>query len=359
MPIINLEAGFDFLSPEYEALFNASRATMFQSPQWLSDFYTILAPPLNAEPLILTIRDDNGDLMMVLPLVRQTQFGARIIQPADLGISDYNTIIARPGALETLTASEQLLASLRAALRPFDIFLFRKERDELPDIDQLFANAKRTPNENQAYHVHLAPDFEVWKLENMSKNLRKSSKRKLRNFSSDVGAFEFITATEPTRIKEAFDFLRATRVERFADDLLNQDAYFNFYLTHAINTAKSGKSCTYIGKANGEIVTAEFGIVGNGTCYALLGAFLGEQYAKYSLGNLSLTSMMEQRTLAGDKSFDLTIGAEDYKQRFNATPTILHNTILTNGLRGKLMSLIYNHGGPIKQALKKLSPNVH
>lgn len=358
-PVIGLEDGFDFLSAEYIDLFNASKATMFQSPQWLADLYNTLVPHLDASPVVITVRDSDGTLMMVLPLVRQTRFGAKIIQPADIGVSDYNTMVARSGVLATIVADRELMASLKTALHPFDILLFRKERDELPSINQLFAETKRTLNENQAYHVELQPDFEAWKRENMSKNLRKSSGRKLRNFSSEIGAYEFITATEPEEIEAAFNFLRQTRVERFADDLLSQDTYFNFYLTHAINTAKTGTSCTYLGKANGEIVTAEFGIVGNGTCYALLGAFLGEEYAKYSLGNLSLTSMMEQRTLAGDKWFDLTVGSEDYKQRFNATPTVLHNTILTNGPVGALMSLTYSHGGPIKQALKKLSPNVH
>lgn len=356
---ITLENDFDFLSDEYAVLFKASNATVFQSPRWLHDIYTNLSKSLDAAPVVITARDTNGQLQLLLPLVRQSRFGAKIVQAADLGVSDYNTLVAKPGVLAKIAGDRDLLDKLKTQLLPFDILLFRKERDELPSINQLFTETTRTLNENQAYRVELGSDFEVWKRENMSKNLRKSSGRKLRNFSSNVGEYEFTTAETPEEIEAAFNFLRATRVERFADDLLNQEAYFNFYLNHAISTAKSGTSCTYIGRANDQIVTAEFGVVSNGTCFALLGAFLGEEYAKYSLGNLSLTSMMEQRTLAGDSWFDLTIGAEDYKQRFSATPTILHNTILTNGPVGSLMSLTYRHGGPVKEALKKLSPNVH
>jgi hypothetical protein len=54
---VTAEPRFDFLGAEYGRLFESSDATAFQHPLWLDGLYRNLAPPLGAEPLVITLRD--------------------------------------------------------------------------------------------------------------------------------------------------------------------------------------------------------------------------------------------------------------------------------------------------------------
>ena len=129
MPKINMVSQFDFLSDDYKTLFEQSNATIFQSPFWLDSLYRKLPEFLDAEAVIVTMHDETKQqLLMVMPFVRQTKFGGKIMQPADLGISDYNSIIVLPEALDALKNQKDLSAQLKQAIGPFDILLFRKQR---------------------------------------------------------------------------------------------------------------------------------------------------------------------------------------------------------------------------------------
>src|ERR1041384_4084659 len=85
---VAVEPLFDFLSGEYAQLFAWSRATAFQHPRWLDALYRKLAPAVNADPVIVTVRRE-GHLAMLLPLVRRRYGTLAAIQFADLGGSDY------------------------------------------------------------------------------------------------------------------------------------------------------------------------------------------------------------------------------------------------------------------------------
>ena len=87
---VALENSFDFLSDEYRALFENSRATAFQNPLWLDHLYRRLAPRLDAEPLIIAVRwSNNGRLALILPLIRRRYGVMKVIEFADLKVCDY------------------------------------------------------------------------------------------------------------------------------------------------------------------------------------------------------------------------------------------------------------------------------
>src|SRR5436305_9876219 len=62
-------------------------ATAFQNPHWLASWYEAFA---TAEPLIAVITDRvNQRPIALIPLIRRTSFGIRIIEFADLNVTDY------------------------------------------------------------------------------------------------------------------------------------------------------------------------------------------------------------------------------------------------------------------------------
>lgn len=356
---IAIELDFNFLSDEYERLFASSDATAFQCPQWLHAFFTTLVPALDVEPLIVTLRDDQtGALKMVLPLVRQTAMGAKLIQPADLGVSDYNALIAAPDTLADLEADTDLCDQIIDELKPFDAIFFRKQRADGFCMSQLFKKAVVSPNENAAYDIDIDTDFDTWFAKGVSKRFRKSVRSKQRRFESNVGPLTFDRAVTPQEIDEAFAFMRRTRQERFPDDLFCDDAYFAFYRDFAGRAAEKGRAFTHVCKADGRIAAVEFGLIHNGTSCLVHGAF-DMEFGDYSPGNLSVVNLIKDLLESGLHKFDFTIGDHEYKTRFNARKTELYNAVLANGPIGQLVGVTYRNGGGIKRFLAKLNRNVN
>lgn len=360
-PVIAVQADFDFLSDEYRTLFAASGATLFQSPLWLDAFYRTLVPAVAAEPVIVTVRErSSGLLLLVLACVRQKSLGARIMQPADLGISDYNAVVISSEVFETLAGMAHFRRELRGSLLPFDVFLFRKQRPESPDIHRLIDGMTVFENINAAHETIIAGDFDLWERQVLSKATRKGIARKRRNLEKEVGTLIFSIARDAAEIDAAFQFLRDERQKRFADDLLSEAAYFDFYRAVAHSALASGSAPTYVGKIDGRIVTVDFTLADQNRHLMLLAAYSSDPaHQKYSLGLQAILDQMRTRRAAGISIMDLTIGDEDYKSSFGATRVPLYNITLANGLIGKLALTIYRRGSWLKTIVKKLSSKLH
>ena len=66
-------------------------ATPFQNWRWLEAWYGAFANVEHVEPLIAIVSNAaTGEPAMLLPLIRRTHNGVRIVEPADLDLTDYN-----------------------------------------------------------------------------------------------------------------------------------------------------------------------------------------------------------------------------------------------------------------------------
>src|SRR4051794_11548389 len=90
---VALEPAFNFSGAEYRALHANSDATVFQSASWLDALHRDVGPLFDAAQATVTARDQDGRLMMVLPLVRRRQHSLAILEFADFGLCDYNAAV--------------------------------------------------------------------------------------------------------------------------------------------------------------------------------------------------------------------------------------------------------------------------
>src|ERR1700742_4646292 len=66
-------------------------STPFQHPQWLDAWYGAFAGVDEVEPLLAVVTDAaTGEPAVLLPLIRRLQKGIRIVEFADLDLTDYN-----------------------------------------------------------------------------------------------------------------------------------------------------------------------------------------------------------------------------------------------------------------------------
>lgn len=350
---------YDFLSDSYRQLFEQSNATAFQSPLWLSFFYRDLVPALGADPIIIVVYlDSSPQPVLVLPYVRQKYFGFNIMQPADLGVADYNAVVGSSDVLPGLAKEPEFKRQLAAVLKPCDILLFRKERPDAFSICNLFESVRETPSVGSAYEVEMDTDYDSWFKATLSKNSRKGLARKRRGFCQEHGDLNFREVSDPVGIRRAFDFMREQRTLRYKDDLFSRPAYFEFYLKVAIAGAETGFASTFVGETTDGLITVDFGVIHADRHLFLMSAFSGaEAHRKYSLGLLAVSEVIKAGREKGLSTFDLTIGDEPYKQSFGVEKISLTNVSIVNGMRGRAAFTAYQSAGPLRKMLKTLMPD--
>ena len=334
----SVAADFNFLSPEYRALFAASGATAFQSPLWLHSLYAVLARGMDARPHVVTLRDRAGRLRMVIPLVLQRAAGVGILQPADLGVSDYNAIVAERATLEQAASDPDLVAQIRKCLEPGDVLIYRKIQ-RCPKAVAAILGGTETLNDNAGYELALGVGT-------------------LQGLQEAHGKVESVTFTEEADIKRAIRFIRDLRTARFCDDILHNDAYLAFYTRVAVMGAASGEAVTSGLLVDGELVSADFGIVNDNAHHAILCASRIDEYGHYSPGLQSLFAMIRRSHEHGRARFDFGIGKTRQKSDFGSTEIPLYNLTVARSIKGKAVSLVYNQAKPLKTLLRRFDPRI-
>ena len=101
--------------------------TVFQTRAWLMPWYRIVAPRFKASPLFVTVsqRETHRPLMF-FPLCLRLRRGLRIVEFADLGVSDYNAPIMAPGLALDGEAMKTLWKDICRSLPRADIVRFTK-----------------------------------------------------------------------------------------------------------------------------------------------------------------------------------------------------------------------------------------
>lgn len=349
---------FNFLSPEYRALFEASGATAFQSPLWLHSLYAVLAGRMGARPHVVTVRDMAGRLRMVIPLVLQRSAGVGILQPADLGVSDYNAIVADRATHEQAAADGALIDEIRECLAPADVLIFRKIQ-RCPKAVAAILGGTETANDNAGYELALGVGtFDEWQKTALKKKFRNGIRRKLQGLQEAHGPVESVTFSEAADIERAIRFIRDLRTARFADDILHDEAYLDFYMRVALMGAASGEAVTSGLTVKGELISADFGVVNANVHHSILCASRLDEYGHYSPGLQSLFAMLRRSHENGRARFDFGIGRTRQKSDFGSTEIPLYNLTVARSIKGKAVSLVYNQAKPLKTMLRRLDRRI-
>lgn len=356
---IAVEEDFDFLGAEYRSFFNLRRGTVFQAPLWMSLVHRRLMSGLNATQHTITFRrPHDGALLAVLPAVVQRAGPLKVLQPADFGVCDYNSIVGDKDLLEALSADPNVRAGFNKIVRTADVFLFRKIRSDSFDPARLVDNPQVTPGENSAYSVDVGDDFEAWQRRTVRRKFSKELGRLARQLERECGPYEHRAAATEDEVRAAFAFLSEVRDDRFESDLLRRDVYGRFYLQFALAGLTSGDCATYVSYLDGKPVAVLFGLTGEDQFHAVLIGFDGERFGKYSLGTQIIYRVVKLRFERGWPRFDMGLGNTGYKSHFRAEEATLHNLTRSNSLAGAVFSNVYHHAKPLKNALKRLVPKL-
>lgn len=329
---VALENSFSFASPEYGELYQRSCATAFQHPIWLDRLYRTAAA-VRAAPQIVTVRLDR-QLAMVLPLMSRRRGPLRVIEFADLGVSDYAAPICQPGMLEVLAANPAVRSRLRAVLHACDVIRLKKVLDGHAGLDRLLGAQHSVRLEVSAHSVRLHEPFGDWRKGVMSASRQSSLARKRRALARK-GAVRFEQVRESGRIVRAMEAMREFRKIRFAGDLFQQPAFYDFYLAVALEGAACGYARTFALWLDDQLIGVLMGLSHRKRFLFLLAGMDFAAHGAQSIGALAFEDLARDCIAQGDAVLDFTIGDEPYKQEFGARPEPLWMVTVPVSLPGR------------------------
>ena len=339
--VVAREDDFDFQSPEYAALYDRSHATPFQHPVWLSSLYEVLAPRRKAQKRVITVRGEDGRIVLVLPFVRRRLGLLRLIEYADLGVNDYAAPVLDSEAAASLAADRQVPKKIRRMLGRFDLLRIERVADSPDLMLSLIAGATAKRHAYDTHIVDLPENAEAWRaqldpkfsrhLERKYKRLRPKGERRLR-IIDDIA-----------EVESTMERMQAFRAARFAEhrgtDLVQDPDCFSFYSAVARAGVEKGPSSLAVLEVAAEPAAVALNLIDRDRDIYVLVGYDVERLRNYSLGLLIVDELVQDAIGRQQAYFDLTVGDEPYKADFGAHPRPVFEIRVQRTLLGRIVVL--------------------
>jgi CelD/BcsL family acetyltransferase involved in cellulose biosynthesis len=358
--LIDGEAGFDGLRPEWTALLAESEADgFFMTWEWLRTWWKHLVDGRRLH--VLTVRDD-GRLIGLAPFaVRPTQLDAHpvfrcfeLLGTGQVG-SDYLDICAQRGreadvvgALADVLVEGSLSYSLRR-MRPGS--LVERLAARLADRQWILEAAD---DEVAPYVAYRGRTFDQY-LSDLGSSHRYAFRRRLRGLEKQYRV-ELFRVTEEAERSEALRALIDLHAARWKDRPVPSEAFSSpalvaFHEDISKVALERGALRLYLLRLDGKPVAGLYGFRHGGAFYFYQSGF-DPAYAKQSVGLVTMGLVMRSAIEEGVAEFDLLHGTEDYKRHWaRETRALRRAQLYPPGVRG----WIYRGSAQIERSARRIA----
>ncbi|NUR12107.1 MAG: GNAT family N-acetyltransferase [Bradyrhizobium sp.] len=315
---------------------NAGHRTAFQHGYWLGAWYQAFH---DLAPLIAVISDvTTGNDIAMVPMISLVRRGIRIVEFADLGVSDNNApILARDAALDaaaTNAISRALVEALRALPDRFDLLRLRKMPAQVGGQPNPLVSLGRIGSSSlNGNLVPMGDDYGTYQ----ASIKRMQMPRCWRVFSRHAGA-RFEIATDVARAHELMDVMDVQQQARMrklgSPFVLNDETHARFYREVVRQGVAEGYAVVSALVCDEAVVATALGVRNGATYYLLRISHGGDSWSSCSPGLLVAERTMAALHAKGVRRFDLSIGNQDYKRRFGAERVPLTDVSFALSWRG-------------------------
>lgn len=317
-------------------------STPFQDHRWCEAWYAAFADFPEVEPLIAVVLDAaTSEQVALLPLVRRLQNGVRIIEFADLNLTDYNAPLLTAAAPRHATRARVLWRDLLAALKRLpggaDLIRLRKMPVDLADQPNplaLLDAARPCPLNGNV--VTTGDDFDAYRY-SLERTVRKNLERSWRVFTRDPSAgFRIVTdRNEALRVLSTMGIQQGARMRHLGLNFVLDDetsvAFYRHLVGEGLDSGYAVLSALTVGE---EVVATLLGIRSGSRYVMLRSSHAGEKWSHCSPGRLIIKRTMAALHQEGVRSFDFSIGNYAYKRRFGVVPLPLVDITAALSFRG-------------------------
>jgi len=315
-----------------------SAGTPFQDRRWLRAWYDAVETG-TVEPLIAVMLDAaTSEPIALLPLVRRTQGGIRIVEFADLGLTDYNAPLLARGAPDDPAGMVALGRALVSALRrlPGGADLLRLQK--MPPapggrVNPFAALGRAGSCSLNGNLIDVGEDIGSYRAAIKRMQLQRS----WRVFSRYSGAaFRIVTnPAEALALLDITDSQQDARMRSLGLEFnLNTGPRAKFYRELIAEGLGDGYVVVSALTCDEATVATGLGIRRESTFIFLRISNAGERWSHCSPSRLIIERTIDALSAQGVTQFDLSIGNYAFKRRFGATPVPLTDVSLLLGWRG-------------------------
>jgi CelD/BcsL family acetyltransferase involved in cellulose biosynthesis len=323
--------------PSASALWNdVSNGTNFQHRHWLDAWYQAFD---TFSPLIAIVSEaESRRVVALIPLICRKHHDVRVVEFADLGVSDYNApLLAAAAPLDPASAravGQAFLAALRRLPDRPDLIRLKKMPAEICGRPNPLVTCGTVGSSSlNGNLVDIDDDFEVYRASIKKMQLPRC----WRVFTRHPGArFQMATTVdEALRLLEVMDIQQRGRMNKLGNMFVLDDAcHTKFYRDVVSRGVADGYAVVSGLVCNDEIVATTMGLR-QGANYSLLRTSnAGGHWSSCSPGLLCVERTMAALHQQGVRHFDLSIGNYDYKRRFGAKHLSLTDVSIALSWRG-------------------------
>ncbi|MBR0847610.1 GNAT family N-acetyltransferase [Bradyrhizobium diazoefficiens] len=315
---------------------NAGHRTAFQHGYWLAAWYEAFD---DAAPLIAVISDAaTGKDVALVPMVSRVKGGIRVVEFADLGVSDNNAPILAGDAVLDAAAMQAignaLVEGLRALPDRFDLLRLKKMPAQVGGKPNPLVSLGRPGSCSVNGNVVLTgDDYAAYRA-----SIRRMQLPRCWRVFSRFGDARFEIAADVARAREILDVMDVQQEERMRElgspFVLNDDIHAGFYREVARQGVAEGYAVVSALVCDKGIVASTLGVRHGATYFLLRISHTGRTFANFSPGLLVTERTMAALHAQGVRRFDLSIGNQDYKRRFGAEPVPLTDVSVALSWRG-------------------------
>ncbi len=322
---------FAALEEEWEDLYHDSpRATPFQSWAWLYSWWEFYGE--GYELRLITVRDDEGLLIGLAPLMLERRLGFRKLLFVGTGPTDYLDVLAREG-WET-----QVLEALARTLRQMDSWQVADLQQLRPEAAAwgLFEHWDR-PQLRLWQDSFPVVDVRPWDelLQSLSSNLRSTVRRSLRRFEAEGGRCELAGVDDAeVAAKRLVTISREQWQERWLDTGPEHWTSRSESLIVAAARRMTARELGGISEfwRNGEVIISDFWVSGRDFIGTYMLGASREALQHYQWSSLYIWDALNIARRKNCGYLDLLRGEELYKLRWSSKISPSHRLILGRNL---------------------------
>lgn len=330
--------------------------TPFQRRRVLSAFYRHL--PESCSGLVVSVREvGSGRIAMLLPLLMREAYTLRLIEGADLGLSDYVAPAVADWFQPTASEMNTLWKAMLRFLPPADLLSFKKMPNSI-------RNRRQNPLALLARTESMGIATKTLDLQNLDcpthyrrSGLYKDGMRQLRRLRKQ-GEVEFRIAHTANDGLAQFEHLLEQRRVRFSalkrSDALSRPEVRRFYRELIEDGVEHGEVLFGGLYFDGECVATDLGLVHGSTHHGIFTSMkAGEEFARYSLGTIAFMLILDKTLARGIQHYDIGVGEFAYKDRLPGTTTPLLERHEALSLRGHIALANANFRRLVRKGLSR------
>lgn len=318
-PGLQLSVSDDFtgLEPQWRAL-ETHATDPFCGFAWCSSWYRAMSRAEGQVPYIIQGHDSDGELHLLMPLVREKRMGLRVLSRPARSISGDYGVLMSPELRRSCAKGEssKLWQEIARSLRGADLLILNGVSAE---SDSFLTRLPHLPASAPGFSMRLLENWQQQYEELFSAKVRRNDRRSLKRLHEE-GEVEFVRPSEQEKQEEMLELLieqKRAQIEASGEQhhLSCPHALKFYHLLPAAFAESPGQRLVLTGLSlNGRLIATSCGITTPQRYSGLFMAMDGGSSRKFSPGRLLLLDINRQLCEDGIRIHEFGNGDYQYKK---------------------------------------------